>query len=410
MVKKADSQLIKKFNEVRLLNLTREYGPISRIELAKRSRISKVAVSEIISRLSEAGFILEVGKGESSLKGGKRPTLIKLNPDNGYVVAIEVKRQQSRIAVANLESTILDQDHISYPPQTAPDRVIPQLIEAVTAMLNRRGLNRAKLVSLCLALPGFVDYERGRLHFADTLKGWTGYPVAARFQEAFGVPVILENDVKASTYGESQIGAGRGVENLIGLWIGEGIGAGIVINGKLFRGTSGRAGEVGYLKIGQLCDDHLRFEFMRGDHQFFGEMLSEGALLDGIRRSYRAGGIAEGPESLDAALDSYNPHAERVRPVLREFGTLLGVICSYLIKAIDPGMIVLNGRLIEDTPLVLETVTRTITERMADIPFGAVAVVPGHLRGNAPIKGAVALALQTVFGLPVTANGSAAQP
>jgi DNA-binding Lrp family transcriptional regulator len=102
MPKKVNAQLIKKLNEVRILNLVRYEGPISRIELAKKTGISKVAVSEIIRRLDDAGFILEIGKGTSTKRGGKRPTMIKINPENGYVFGIEIHLKKANIALANL--------------------------------------------------------------------------------------------------------------------------------------------------------------------------------------------------------------------------------------------------------------------------------------------------------------------
>ena len=114
MPERADSQLIKTINERRILNLIREEGPISRNELAKRTKISKVAVSTIISRLDDDGYILEIGKGQSTSKGGKRPTLLKLNPDNGYVIGIQIKRGTSTIALANIESEIKDIEHVNH--------------------------------------------------------------------------------------------------------------------------------------------------------------------------------------------------------------------------------------------------------------------------------------------------------
>ena len=107
MKEKADSKLIKTLNERRLLNLIREQGPTTRNELARTTRMSKVAVSDIINRLNEAGYIQESGKGKSTKKGGKRPILLQLNPDNGYVIGIEIERRHASVALANLNSDIL---------------------------------------------------------------------------------------------------------------------------------------------------------------------------------------------------------------------------------------------------------------------------------------------------------------
>ncbi|MBC8180776.1 winged helix-turn-helix transcriptional regulator [candidate division KSB1 bacterium] len=131
MPEKANSQLIRTINERRLLNLIRQEGPISRNELAKRAKISKVAVSGIINRLDKDGFILVTGKGESTSKGGKRPMLLKLNPDNGYVIGIQIMRGQITIALANVESTIKGIEHHSYEINASIDEVISNIFTKI---------------------------------------------------------------------------------------------------------------------------------------------------------------------------------------------------------------------------------------------------------------------------------------
>lgn len=408
MVKKADAALIKTYNERRILNLTREHGPVSRIELAKRSHISKVAVSEIINRLDEAGYILEVGKGESSLKGGKRPTLIKLNPDNGYVIGVEIKRQVTRIALANLESSILGLGHIQYKPDSPIDEVQGKIYDQIDHLLAEQKIERDKLISIGIAVPGFIDYRRGRLRFADTMKGWAGEPLASSFQERYQVPVILENDVKVITLGESLQGAGRGYQNLVCLWIGAGIGAGIMINGQIYRGHNGSAGEIGYWELRQHISRQYDLKHLYENQHYLGEILSEASLLNALEK---AAGVINGQAAGAAGDPGLEPLLRRaesgdtaIREVLNEYALLLGMVCSNMIKTFDPEMIILCGRVIEESKYLLETVTHTVRRKLHEIPFDSTAIVAGHLQKNAGIKGAIAMALQTLFELPVAAN------
>ncbi len=162
-----NSQLIKELNEIRILTLVKNEETISRIELARRTKISKVAVSEIVNRLSEAGYIVEIGKGESTKKGGKRPTLLSLNPDNGFVAGIEIHSSHAKIALANLNS---------------------EIIRCIDQIFSGNPKYKEKLISIGIGLPGFIDYEKGELVFAVTIHGWVQHPLASVFSEKYKVP------------------------------------------------------------------------------------------------------------------------------------------------------------------------------------------------------------------------------
>ena len=135
MSSKIDSQFLKTINERRVLNLVREEGPISRNDLANRTKISKSAVSEIINRLDQEGFILEIGKGESTSKGGKRPILIKLNEENGFVIGIQITRGNIHVALADLTSNIKKIEHLVYDIDASIDVVISNMFAKIDALL-----------------------------------------------------------------------------------------------------------------------------------------------------------------------------------------------------------------------------------------------------------------------------------
>jgi DNA-binding Lrp family transcriptional regulator len=130
-----ERRLRKTQNEIRLLNLIREEGPISRSAIADRIRISKVTAWEIIGRLMESGFIVETGKGESTFRGGKRPRLLQINPDNGYVVGVEIRREYSKIALANIRSEIKNIEEISHQAGAPIATVLPGLFQKIDRLL-----------------------------------------------------------------------------------------------------------------------------------------------------------------------------------------------------------------------------------------------------------------------------------
>ena len=148
MPEKVDSHLLKTINERRILNIVKDEAPISRNDLAKRVKISKAAASSIITRLDQDGFILEIGKGESTSRGGKRPTLLKLDPDYGYVVGIQIKRGDISMAVADIESNILSYKQFYYNIKDPIDKVISYSFTVLDSLLDANNVTLDKLVSI----------------------------------------------------------------------------------------------------------------------------------------------------------------------------------------------------------------------------------------------------------------------
>ncbi len=403
---KANIQLVKKLNENRVLNLIKDKGPISRNELARQTKISKVAISEIVNRLDEAGYILELGKGKSTSKGGKRPILLKLNAEAGYVIGIEIKRRITNIALANIESTIKETTFIEYQPGVSIDVCLPKIIGQIERLLKKNKIKATQLKSIGIGIPGFVNYEKGRLYFADSLIGWTNLPLASRFSAHFKVPSILENDVNVISLGEKLLGAGKGKNNLICIWVGEGIGAGIIMDGHLIPGASGNAGEIGYLEIGHFISDKKLIRFLYSGQRYFGQILSNINLFKVLTQQLQPNAAAA-ENNFDekklikflAAGDNGNPI---VCEIIDEYAYLLAIICLHLIITINPSLIILNGPVVENSKYIMKKIKKIVKQEMAEIPFKSSTIVLGELRSAAGVKGAITLALQTIFEPPVT--------
>ncbi|MCR4438094.1 MAG: ROK family transcriptional regulator [bacterium] len=402
-MQRADTRLIKKLNEIRLLHLLRDHSPISRNELARRAHISKVAASDIVARLDRAGFIITVGKGETTRRGGKPPILLKLNPESGYVGGIEIKRQRSLVALGNVESRVMGCEQVTYAAEAPMEDVLRAIFRAVDGLLARHGVPPERFVSIGIAIPGIVDYRRGRLSFADTLRGWAQKPLAERFARRYRVPVVMENDVNVMALGESLLGAGKGVENLVCIWIGEGIGAGIIVDGQLVRGEAGNAGEIGYLEVGHMLAHSGRMRRLYAGQRFFGDLLAEHNLIAALRNE-----LAESmPEGMAAEMEllsllkAGDVGEPRVRQCLEEYAYGLAALCMTVVKTLNPTLIVLSGRVVEHSAYLVSRVRAILVEEMANIPFRASTLAVGKLKEEAGIRGAIALALLSIFEPPM---------
>ena len=395
-------QFMKELNEIKILNLLRNEAPIFRSELAEKTNITKVTISEIIKRLDKEGYILEVGKGESTKKGGKRPTLMKLNPDKGYVIGIEYKRKNAHIAIANIESEVLSLINFPYEVGVDLDTVIRRTFNSIDDQLEELDIDREKLISIAIGAPGFIDYEKGELTFADTMKGWEKKPFAAKFSKRYNVPVLVENDVNMIAIGEDLVGAGQEESNIVSIWIGAGIGAGIIMDNQLIRGASGIAGEIGYLEVGNVLANHSFLRNLYTNQKYIGDLLSEDHLFEVLQTAMQFK-----KNKLEKSINEYtitdflrlgDEGNRDIQEILDEYALILAIVCTELIKTINTNLIILSGTVIENSQYLFSKVQQFTKSNMRDIPFDASSIVVGELGGDtACLKGALALALQVIY-------------
>ncbi len=396
-IKKGDSSFLKKVNETRLLYILYKEGPISRVDLSREAHMSKAAVSEIINRLYDAGLVLDVGKGQSTSKGGKRPTLIRLNPERGYVFGLEIKRSETIIALANIDGDLLTTSVVEYETGSPSFLVLDRVVNEMQSILQRKKISHENLIAIGIGAPGQIDYVKGNLLVADTLKNWAHEPLSEVFQRTFNVPVILENDVNTIALGEYLYGVGKNEKDLVCIAISDGIGSGIIQNQSLVKGVQGAAGEIGYIEFIRPFDRPLNF--ILNGHKIFGDILSEKNLFKGINKSL---GVDPDTAFKRSMMSEYLSLAENqnipVCRVLDEYAYVLGSLCLNLQKTLNPGIMILNGFVVENSPYLVDRVHHEVEESLKNIPITFRSrILVGGLKIEAGLRGAVVMALQTLF-------------
>ena len=399
-MKKHNYKMIRKLNEVKILNLLRHDGPISRSEMAKRTNISKVTISEIVKRLDKEGYTLHAGKGKSTCKGGKRPTLIKLNPEKGYVIGIEIKKSRVNIAVANIESEIIDECGFTYSEKDSMENVIEKVFSCIDNELEKLSICHDKLISIGIGVPGFVDYEQGVLSYSH--KGWDNKPFATLFSEKYNIPVLIENDANMVAIGEDLLGAGKNESHFICITLEAGIGAGIIMDNHLIRGATGMTGEIGYLELGNSLSNPEKYKHLYNNQNHYSDILSENHLFKVIKSALKK----EDPDNAES-YDNYSiidflKMADEGHPlvleILDEYGEIIANLCTELIKSLNPNLMVLSGEVVENSPYLFNKIQKCAKRIMHNIPFDAKSIVAGELGNDtACLEGAITLALQVVF-------------
>ena len=242
----ANSKLIKNLNQQIVLNLIRNRGAVSGAELAKITKLQPATISKILRALSDLGIIEDAGIGESTRLGGRRPTLWELNSIFGYVIGIEVLPFKMRGVVLNFSSEIIAQEILTYPDGINEDSIVECTHEVVRSLCKAARIRRKDVIDVGLGICGLVDADAGIVKYSVAL-GMMDYPLQDILRKKLRVKVKIDNDANVAAVGEKWMNSAANAQHLVYLSINEnitGIGCGIIINGQLFRGTTGSAGEL----------------------------------------------------------------------------------------------------------------------------------------------------------------------
>ncbi len=379
---KGDSKFLKKVNEARILNMIRNDDSISRVEISKRARMSKAGVSEIISRLMDDHFIMEKGKGISTNRGGKRPTILEINPEGGFVFGIHIEKTRCHVVIANIKGEFIDREMLKYPISEAIDTALPEICRFMETLMEKNKLSPKRLISIGIAIPGLVDRQKGDLIIAYT-EGWAHKPFIEFFQNRFDVPVILENDVNALSLAEFYYGAGQNHSDMACLHFGDGIGAGIIENDELVSGIYGGAGEVGYMNYRPCTGDENFFLLQQGQPRF-GRIFGMPNLVASLKIACNHYNFTP-----DLPIDENNyfdilknadpDQNEAFSKYFEQFSRILSGLCANMIIILNPSLFVLSGpifhcsealntRVTEDVKAILDM---TPLKNMTDIQIGS---------------------------------------
>jgi predicted NBD/HSP70 family sugar kinase len=393
-------KLVREFNELNILKLVKNKGPMSRAELAKRYKISKATVSEIIAFLIQQGFIKEKGIGDSTSLGGRKPIMLEFNPKSGYAIGIEIKRDHARVALSDLNAQLSNAVDLSFIKGTPLRSILKDIFDVIDTFKNQRWVKKSRPLGIGVAIPGLIDYKSGCVQESDTLKKWQEYPIRDAFEKRYGIQTVIENDVKAITLGEFRFGNGKSYEDIIYLWIGDGIGAGIIINGELYRGVSASAGEVGYYEIGCFIQSSDEFKLLYEGHKNFGDILSGQTLVNGAFKGLHLG-YESNLDKKTLCVQNIFEYAEKHDPLamelIKEYAILVGILCINLINTLNPELILIGGHPKAHHRLLLRYIREKIKKDVLHTPIHAVRIKDAKLRENAGVLGAVGLILDDLF-------------
>ncbi|UNK17821.1 ROK family protein [Paenibacillus sp. N3/727] len=340
-----DQALVKKINTSIILNTIIRNAPLSRAKVSELTGLNKATVSNLVLELCDNHLVQEIGPGESS--GGRKPRMLLFNGEAGYAVGVEIHLNQMMAVLTDLEGRILAEEECML-EQHDVSSVLVMMVHMVNGLMKLAPNSHYGIVGVGVGVPGMVDGD-GMLLFAPNL-GWEMVPLQQLLEDEIGVPVTIDNEANAGAQGELRFGAGRDARHLLYISAGSGIGSGIIINGELYKGARGYAGETGHMTIeadGKECSC--------GNRGCWELYASEKAydLTKSTLPSHRTSELVKLAEQ---------GHAETIDH-FSEMGRYLGVGITNLVNGFNPQSVVIGGPLSDARDWIGDTMQKVVSER-----------------------------------------------
>jgi glucokinase-like ROK family protein len=365
-------------NRSAILEIIRRESPISRTAIAERLNVSLPTVMRIVDGLIEEGFVRLHGTTEWS--GGRRRPLLEFNSDGYVVLGVDMGGTKMYGALSDLGGNILDEVNIGHHGSSAEEsfNYLTRLIDQLLASLR---VERQRVRGIGVGAPGVTLHKEGIVTWAYTLH-WDNFPLKARLAERYDLPIIVDNDVNLAALGELWFGAGQNVQDMILIAIGTGIGAGVIIDGALYRGSKEASGEIGNLIPGR--------EFLGKNYQDFGALES---VASGTGIAARARDLLRSQRSqqelLDLTAEDVFEAARKGEPwawtVINETVDYLAIAVANLVSAFDPELIVLGGGVSRSADMLIAPILARITGVIPNPP----KLVVSNLGLQATVMGAI---------------------
>ncbi|MBB4931178.1 putative NBD/HSP70 family sugar kinase [Lipingzhangella halophila] len=329
-------------NQSRVLEVIRRSDNVSRVELAEQTGLTPQTVSNIVRRLLRDELVLEVGRASS--RGGKPATMLRLNATAYYAVGMHLDPATTTLVVTDLSGRVITRMRRRTPSTQGPRRVLDTLVRAVRTIVEQSEVPPSRILGIGVATPGPIDASGGVVITPPNLPGWHAVPVRESLEEETGFEVVIDNDATAATIGERWAGGEKRSADMAFIYIGTGIGGGLVLDGQVYRGSSWNAAEIGHVTVDPQgpdcpCGNRGCLETYLAPHAVAADAAR--------RRGEKVAGLERGRAGAVTAYRRVCREARAGDPVavqtIKEAGRRLGQAGITLLNIADVPMIVLGG-------------------------------------------------------------------
>ncbi|MGW0709677.1 ROK family transcriptional regulator [Streptomyces sp. NPDC002643] len=388
-------RVLRAMNDRAALELLLEHGPLSRTRLGALTGLSKPTASQLLARLEASGLVIATGTGGTGGgegRPGPNAQLYAVNPTAAYAAGLDVTPERVLAAVADITGRTVGECAVPTPGRRPGEPAVQQVTAALDGAVKAAGLVRSDVRHLVIGTPGAFDPGTGRLRYASHLPGWHSPTLLDELAAALPMPVEYENDVNLVALAEQRLGAAKGHDDFVLLWNEGGLGAAVVLGGRLHRGFTGGAGEVGFLPV---PGAPLVRQVTKANSGGFQE-LAGSQVIPRLAQELGITDIPEGPYAEVAAelvaraadVDS-GPH----RRLLATYATGVATGLASLVSVLDPELIVLSGSALASGG---ERLRALVQSELGELAASQPRLVLGDVLERPVLRGALESALTNV--------------
>jgi glucokinase-like ROK family protein len=407
--KGTDLQMMRESNRLLILNYVREHGPIARAAIARATGLSATTVSTIIDALLQEGFVNEGATQKAVASSGRRVVPVHFNAICGSILGIALGRNHLTMLLCDLSANVVSRSVLPFDTGRGATVCLPLLAAAARAFVSEQGISWNRIVGVGLGMPGPIDPHLQGPVTPPRMPGWHHVNVRDLLNRELGIPVYLDNNANLGALGESRYGAGQGANDMIYLQLGAGIGGGLIMDGKVYRGSTGGAGEIGHMTIeprGPLCSCGKRgcLEALAGAIAIVDEVRQ----LRSLARTEQSN-LERAAEITDVAQIVQEAKAgdAACKAALEFAGMSIGIALANLMNVLNPSLILIDGSSMRAGGMLLEPIRQSIAAYSLPDLQANTRVLPGALGGDATALGGVAVVLDAIFGTGREAGGNA---
>lgn len=372
---------------------------MSRADISRYFGLSRSTVSVIVSSLMETGLIEKLGVGHSN--GGRRPIILGFNDSAYGLIGVDMGAAHIAVVITNLRGEVQAWRHQNFDVRAEPQGAIELAQALIRECLEESGAPLGQMVGLGLGVPSPVhDMNPGRLS-PQILPRWAGIDIVKKFQDVFGLPVLMENDANLGALAERWWGAGQDGADLAYIKVGTGIGSGHIIHGKIYRGSKGFSGEIGHTTIEPSVS---RFNYgMRGS---LTSLVGTEALLErasALRVRFPESTIAD-PPTVTSLVESCHNGDPLSIALIEEAGLYIGYAVANMLNLLNPATVVVGGAITKVGDPLLHPLRQTVRERTLWGSIGDCRIVTSALNEQAIAVGAATLVLERALEQPSMFN------
>jgi len=371
---------LREANRARIVDSLKHHGHLTQVELVGSTGLSPATVSNIVKELAASGVL----NTSVTSRSGRRATEVTLARNLGLVAGLHFSSRHLRVAIADVGRTVIAENHVPLALDHRHDRELDRATLMLSDMLDSVDATFSELLAVGIALPAPIDLSTGTVATMGLLKGWEGVNVAAVMTRRIGTPVYVDNEANLGGMAEARFGAARNARGAAYIRVGHSISAGLVINGSIYQGVTGKAGQIGHMTIdenGPIC--------RCGSRGCLDTLAGGPALLELFRDD-------PGMQRIRDLLIRAEAGDASAKRVIADGGRHIGIAAASMCNLFDPELIVIGGDLAEAGETLLAPLRHALERSALAGAHGVPEVVQGDLHDRAEVLGCLALAIENV--------------